>query len=191
MSGNKDARKIYKTVINAIHLFLENNSGAIIVFKGSDRKRHQLYHRILVKFYDEISSEFELLGDTLDNEVVPFEGSGIYSQYQIKKKNIMNIAQNTKKRPSPKALALIARMKKGEILIGRKKYFESNIIHSRREGKEFLENNKEATMVDFFKKVADWVHTDFKKEELQEFYGSMFEVWQKSQEQQVSKNQKT
>jgi len=87
VSNNGDINKILATVVASVLVFTERNYDALIFAKGSTKARTRIYRMGISKYYDEISSQFELFG-LLNDEWEPFQKNKDYEGFLAKRKII-------------------------------------------------------------------------------------------------------
>ena len=84
---NKDMKTVLATVLKIVKDFLDRNSGNIIVFKGSDKRRHRLYRLLLTRELSMIQQGFNVFGIILSQERPElFQADQDYEYYLITKK---------------------------------------------------------------------------------------------------------
>ncbi len=83
---NNDMRTVLATVIKIIADFLNNNYQNIVVFKGSDIRRHRLYRLIISRELTDIQAKFNIFGIVDGQKPEPFEVDKQYSYFVITKK---------------------------------------------------------------------------------------------------------
>ena len=83
-SRNNDMPIILSTIFKIIDEFLNNNPQAVLLFKGSEERRHRLYRIIIGKEYKNISSKFRIFGFN-DGFISAFESNQKYEYFLIKK----------------------------------------------------------------------------------------------------------
>jgi hypothetical protein len=90
ISDNDDLRKVIQTVVNAVHIFIDNHSDIDILIAPSDYQRKLLYNRIFQQKWTEIDSIFITKGviindfETITENYNPKE---MYDYFVIRRKN--------------------------------------------------------------------------------------------------------
>ena len=86
-SRNKDMKTVLATVIRIVEGFLNINPKNIVVFKGSEERRHRLYRLLLNRELSEIQKAFNVFGSTDDlKNPELFQKNQPYDYYIITKK---------------------------------------------------------------------------------------------------------
>ena len=83
-SRNNDMKTVLATVFGIANDFLTKNLNAIIVFKGSDYRRHRLYRIALNREIERLSAFFYISG-AINGEYFPFDATLNYDYYLIEK----------------------------------------------------------------------------------------------------------
>ena len=83
-SRNNDMKTILATVFGIANDFLTENSDSVIVFKGSDYRRHRLYRIALNREINKLSDFFYISG-AINGEYFPFDATLNYDYYLIEK----------------------------------------------------------------------------------------------------------
>ena len=86
-SRNKDMKTVLATVIRIIEDFLNRNNQNIVVFKGSDERRHRLYRLVIARELQEIQQSFHVFGSINGlQKPEPFRADEPYEYFIITKK---------------------------------------------------------------------------------------------------------
>lgn len=86
-TNNSDQDTILNTVGNRAKLFLDQYSGSVLYFEGSDILRTKLYERKIKRFYIEISEFFNIYGYSgASKEFYPFYTGDTYDAFIIANK---------------------------------------------------------------------------------------------------------
>ena len=86
-SNNGDMVTVLATVFRIAEHFLEHNPGSMIMFRGSEKRRHRLYRIILRREFEFISKKFAIYGGITGN-LTPFEPEINYDFYSIKQREL-------------------------------------------------------------------------------------------------------
>jgi hypothetical protein len=90
ITNNGDRNKVLATVARTIYVFIEKHPDKDVYITGSDNRRTMLYKRAIVFGYDELIENFDVFGDTSNDEeshkFEPFDNSKNYSGFLIKRK---------------------------------------------------------------------------------------------------------
>lgn len=81
---NGDFKKVLATVIRIVHHFLERNPKCLVMFLGSDPRRHRMYRIIINREIKEISKSFKVWGGNGDFSE-HFQSNKEYEYYLIEK----------------------------------------------------------------------------------------------------------
>lgn len=81
---NKDFKKVLATVVQIIHHFFETKPESVVMFMGSDERRHRMYRIIINKEVREISRSFIVSGVIGDFSEY-FQPNTHYDYYLIEK----------------------------------------------------------------------------------------------------------
>lgn len=84
-SNNGDLVIVLGTVFRIAEHFLEHNPDAMVMFRGSECRRHRLYRIMLSRELESISKKFNIYGGVPGN-FTPFEPDTHYDFYFIKQK---------------------------------------------------------------------------------------------------------
>lgn len=86
-SRNKDMRTILATVMQVIGEFLTAHPQKLVIFKGSDPRRHRLYRVLISRDLANIQVAFNIFG-LIENQEAPeiFQTNQSYEYYIITKK---------------------------------------------------------------------------------------------------------
>jgi hypothetical protein len=83
-SKNGDMEKILATVISLMSDFFSKNPDCTIYLKGSNQLRTRLYQLAILKYYEEFSVFYEILG-TLEEITEPFQKNKNYESFLVRK----------------------------------------------------------------------------------------------------------
>ncbi|MGX5852750.1 DUF6934 family protein [Dyadobacter jiangsuensis] len=86
-SNNGDLVTVLATVFRITEHFLVNNPGSMVMFRGSEKRRHRLYRILLSRELHSISKKFGVYGGVPGN-FDPFEPDTNYDFYFIKQQEI-------------------------------------------------------------------------------------------------------
>lgn len=89
ISNNNDLRQILSTVYECIHLFLNQNPKAIVLFTGSTESRTRLYRIAISQNLLEASKKFKIEG-FLNDDFETFVPNRNYELFSISLKNTNN-----------------------------------------------------------------------------------------------------
>lgn len=84
-SNNGDLVTVLATVFRIAGHFLEHNPDVMVMFRGSESRRHRLYRIMLARELNSISKKFNIYGGIPGN-FTPFEPDTHYDFYFIKQK---------------------------------------------------------------------------------------------------------
>ena len=83
-SKNGDMEKILATVISVIGNFFSKKPNSTIYLTGSNPLRNRLYQLAILKYYEEFSTFYEILG-TLEEITEPFQKNKNYESFLVRK----------------------------------------------------------------------------------------------------------
>lgn len=85
ISNNGDAIKVLATVVLALYTFFDKHPNAFVYATGSTPARTRLYRMGITKFYEEMISDFQLLGQ-IGDEFHEFETDKVYNGFLVYRK---------------------------------------------------------------------------------------------------------
>ena len=88
ISDNGDSEKVLSTVVGAVYAFCDKNPNAWIFATGSTPSRTRLYQIGIAKYYQELTEEFEIFGQIVEDWEV-FERGKNYSAFLAKRKYVL------------------------------------------------------------------------------------------------------
>ncbi|WP_439583942.1 DUF6934 family protein [Dyadobacter bucti] len=83
-SNNGDERLVLATVIKIIDHFLSVKPDCLVIFRGSDARRHRLYRVVITRELPDLSKTFQVYGIIRDKSF-RFKSNGLYEFYMIRK----------------------------------------------------------------------------------------------------------
>ena len=86
VSNNGDTDKVLATVANAVFLFTEKNPGFIVFAEGSTPARTRLYRMGIQRYWEDITSFFEVWG-FFQNDWEIFIPNRAYQSFLVRRKN--------------------------------------------------------------------------------------------------------
>ena len=88
ISDNGDSEKVLSTVVGAVYALCDKNPNAWIFATGSTPSRTRLYQIGIAKYYQELTEEFEIFGQIVEDWEV-FERGKNYSAFLAKRKYVL------------------------------------------------------------------------------------------------------
>ncbi|MCP1381692.1 DUF6934 family protein [Runella salmonicolor] len=85
ISNNGDSEKVLATVVATVYAFTDKYPDAWVYATGSTKARTRLYRMGISKFFDEVSSDFEILGE-LNDDWETFKTDVEYEGFLVRRK---------------------------------------------------------------------------------------------------------
>lgn len=85
ISNNGDSEKVLATVVATVYAFTDKYPDAWVYATGSTKARTRLYRMGISKFLDEVSSDFEILGE-LNDDWETFKTDVEYEGFLVRRK---------------------------------------------------------------------------------------------------------
>lgn len=85
VTNNGDTEKVLATVIAALYVFFDNYPAVYVYATGSTEARTRLYRMGIIKFYEEMQTDFYLYGQTGD-DYMEFEPAKDYDGFLAQRK---------------------------------------------------------------------------------------------------------
>jgi len=85
ISDNGDSTKVLATVVSSVYAFCEKNANSWIFAVGSTPARTRLYQKGIAKYFDFLTEEFEIFGQT-NERWEPFEIGKNYNAFLGRRK---------------------------------------------------------------------------------------------------------
>lgn len=87
ISNNGDSEKVLATVVATVYAFTDKYPNAYVYATGSTKSRTRLYRIGISKFLDEITNDFEILGE-LDEDWKEFQNDVEYEGFLVRRKKL-------------------------------------------------------------------------------------------------------